>query len=131
MKKRVLLILTFSGILISSYLFYAKLTNNPLLCLGNAGCSIVQNSQYSTLLGIPLGLWGMGYYFILFTVFYVDNSKNLAIFRKLWIIWGILFSTYLTGIEAFVLNAYCYWCLASFINILIINFVYFGFKEHK
>lgn len=123
-----MLVLSVVGIAISSYLAYAKLTSNPLICAGNQGCNTVQNSEYSTILGIPLGIFGMAYYFILFTLIYTDSEiikKYKSI--SLWIIWGILFSSYLTYLEAFVIEAYCIWCLGSFFNILLIGFIYFTF----
>lgn len=34
---------------------------------------------------------------------------------------GALFSLYLTGVEAFVLGAYCVWCLTSWVLITFIT----------
>ncbi len=127
MIKKTLLTFSTIGILISAYLAYSKLTNNPLICGLSNGCDIVQSSKYSLFLGIPLGIWGMGYYFGLFTAFY---AEELSKFRWIMIIWGLLFSIYLTAIEAFVLYAYCLWCLGSLVNIIIITAIY-GFQSMK
>jgi uncharacterized membrane protein len=128
-KKYTLLTLAVIGILISAYLFYAKLTDNPLVCGASLDCNTVQKSEYSTLLGIPLGFWGMFYYFMLFTAFYVATTIKIKVFRTVWLIWGLLFSLYLTALEAFVIEAYCIWCLASFANIVLLNLIYFLWKD--
>lgn len=125
MKKKILLILSLVGIIISAYLFYAKLSDNPLICGGSHGCDAVQKSRYSTLLGMPLGFWGMGYYFVLFTSFYIATTRKIDIFRKVLIFWGILFSLYLTYLEAFIIDAFCLWCLGSFANIILITLINF------
>jgi uncharacterized membrane protein len=41
------------------------------------------------------------------------------------IFWGILFSLYLTYLEAFVIEAFCLWCLGSFANIILITLINF------
>lgn len=125
MIKNSLLALSVLGIGISAYLAYAKLTGSHLVCGTNTGCDIVQNSPYSTLLGIPLGLWGMVYYFSLFFVLF----KNINWLQMIAILWGLVFSLYLTSIEAFVLHTFCFWCLGSFFNILVICVIYFSFLK--
>lgn len=131
MKKNVLLILSTIGILISAYLLYAKLTDNPLICGGSHGCDAVQKSRYSTLLGMPLGFWGMGYYFTLFVAFYITTTRKINIFRIFMLVWGLLFSLYLTYLEAFVIKAYCLWCLGSFATIILITLTYFLLEENR
>ena len=129
LKKNLVLALSVIGILISAYLLYAKLTDNPLVCAANLGCNVVQRSKYSTLLGMPLGFWGMGYYFVLFAAFYVATTTKNRIFRNIFIAWGLLFSVYLTVLEAFVINAFCLWCLTSFVNIILITIINFAIKD--
>lgn len=132
MKKTFILILSIIGILISAYLAYAKLTSNELVCGINEGCSIVQNSKYSTLLGIPLGIWGMAYYFMLFAIYFIDSKEiKKEHIKSIWIVWGILFSIYLTALEAFVIHEYCFWCLGSFFTIIIIGVLHFTCIRNK
>ncbi|OGC45292.1 prolipoprotein diacylglyceryl transferase [candidate division WWE3 bacterium RBG_19FT_COMBO_34_6] len=129
-KKNILLGLSILGIAISSYLAYAKISSNSLYCLTSEGCDIVQNSPYSTILGIPLGVWGMAYYFILFALFYQKESTSIRSIKKYALIWGLLYSSFLTYIEAFIIQAFCLWCLISFVNIITIYFIYF-FPKRK
>ena len=125
MPKKLLLILSIIGILISSYLAYAKLSHTSLLCGLSGGCDAVQNSEYSTLLGIPMGIWGMGFYFVLFTVFYIEKMPRLRLIRTSLVAWGLVYTAYLTYLEAFVINAWCRWCVASALNMLLIGIIYF------
>lgn len=126
MKRNLLLVLSVIGILISSYLAYAKLTNNPLICGANSGCDVVQASKYSTLFGIPLGIFGMGYYLTLFSILWFNVKPAIT---KILLLWGVMFSSYLTYLEEFVINAYCTWCVISFVNILLMAGIYFFYKE--
>lgn len=130
-KKNILLFFSVVGILISSYLAYTKLTSSSIQCGSHGGCNAVQNSDYSTLFGIPLGVFGMGYYFVLFFVFFTEDIKNIAKIRSLLVAWGLLFSTYLTYLEAFVIHAYCLWCVGSFVNIILIALIHFLWKQKQ
>jgi phosphatidylglycerol:prolipoprotein diacylglycerol transferase len=130
-KKPILLVLLLSinGFFISSYLAYKKITNNALLCGNYTGCNAVQQSEYSTLLGIPLGVWGMAYYVILIFAIYYYKNKYRQLALTFWILWGLLFSSYLTFLEAFVIKAYCVWCLGTFANIILISTVSLVYRK--
>ncbi len=129
--KHFIMLSSINGILISFYLAYKKLLNEPLLCGLSQGCDIVQHSKYSTLLGVPLGLWGVLFYFAIFIVFYYNKGKYLGFLRKFLILWGLLFSIYLTYLEIFTIKAVCLWCLSSFVNIILITKVYFLFVDRE
>lgn len=124
--NKIIMALSVVGIAISLYLTYAKLTANPLIC-GIGDCGAVQNSKYSSILGIPVAVFGVLFYFIMFSlVYYIHKNpqspllKKLNLGRNLWILWGVAFSTYLTYLELFVIHAICIWCVASFVVVLLI-----------
>jgi uncharacterized membrane protein len=125
-KKNLLLSLSIAGIAICLYLVYTKITSNPLVC-GFGNCEKVQNSPYAVFLGIPLGYWGLIYYFALFTLVY-KNYKKLIGFAA---VWGIVFSIYLLSLEIFIIKEICMWCTLSFVNIVIINLLHFFVKERQ
>lgn len=100
--------LSFIGICISLYLTYTKLTSNPLVC-GIGNCSVVQNSEYALLFGIPVAVFGVLYYLSL--IFLVKYKQKLLL--NIAIAWGLLFSAYLTYIELFVIYEICGWCVVS------------------
>lgn len=123
-KKKVIFILSILGLAISSYLTYYKFSLNTkyFVSCGFASCAEVQTSKYSELLGIPVAVYGVLYYGILM---YLISRANNSIVNKIWVVWGILFSSYLTGLEVFVIKATCPWCLASYIVIVLMNLIYF------
>lgn len=127
--KKLIIIASINGFLISSYLVFKNFADAPLLCGASRGCDVVQQSKYSTLLGIPVSLWGLLYYTLLFGIFYYNKGKYLKLTRTIWVLWGFLFSSFLTALEIFVIHAYCIWCLASFINIILISTLYLFYKE--
>jgi len=128
-QKLLVIIAALFGILISSYLGYKKITDTSLLCGSTFGCEAVQQSKYSTLLGIPMGIWGVIYYFVLSTLIAFYKGKYASVVKFIWIMWGLLFSLYLTLLEIFVIESYCIWCLISFANIILISIVSFSWKK--
>lgn len=123
---KTLKVLTIVGISISLYLTYAKLTSSPLLCAFGS-CEKVQNSIYSQVFGIPIAAFGIVYYFILYILLEKNNK-----YARYWLIWGIIYSTYLTYLEIFVIKAICGWCVLSFANIILIYALhYFGSRRAK
>lgn len=119
-KKEVESVLAVLGIGVSLYLTYVKFASNPFLC-GFGDCGTVQASAYSSILGIPVAVFGIVYYFILLILIQKQKRK----WELYWLIWGILFSSYLTYIEVFVLKAICGWCVVSFGIIIITSVVHF------
>jgi uncharacterized membrane protein len=98
----------FIGILVSSYLLYARLSGGELIC-GVSSCNTVNSSDYSVLLGVPLSAWGLLFYGGMIFLLLVRKYK-LFYFGS---IVGVIFSAYLTFLEFFVIKAWCQWCLLS------------------
>jgi uncharacterized membrane protein len=118
MSKKVILLLSFAGLAISSYLAWTYLSGSSIACTTH-GCDAVRSSNYANLFGVPQPAFGIIFYLILIVL-----SLALQIFDKFFTILlkrliivvstlGFLYSVYLTGLEAFVIKAYCDWCLAS------------------
>ncbi len=118
--KNILLGLSVAGILVSAYLTYAKLTSSSLICL-DTGCDQVQNSEYSEIMGIPVAVLGAGFYFLMFIFVYKDLHK----FAKIWAVFGLLFSVYLTYLELFVIYAICTWCVISLVLVILLTILAF------
>lgn len=120
-----ILILAFCGIANAAYLAKSESTGTPLICdIQNlSGCNVVVNSQYSHLFGIPLAEYGVLFYGILFVL----AALELVLFDRLLrrvlqgiSLIGILASLYFTGVQVFLIGAFCVYCLASsFIALLI------------
>jgi uncharacterized membrane protein len=91
------------------------------------GCEDVQNSKYATLFGfLPVGQLGLiGNIAILAAwitwQFGPASTKKLAVLA-MWgmSVFGVLFSTYLTFLEPFVIGATCMWCISSAVIMIIL-----------
>ncbi len=116
------------GLAVSGYLSFVEATGVPPTCGPSLpGCIDVQNSKYATLFGfLPVGELGfMGNIGIL--VAWVVWQFGPASIRKLAVlamwgmcIFGVLFSTYLTFLEPFVIGATCMWCISSAVIMIIL-----------
>lgn len=85
-------------------------------------CSSVNTSKYSELFGIPVaGLGILGYLALLIflLIFWIKKNTDFLQYAALIAFGALLFSFYLSGIEAFVLFKWCLFCIASQISILL------------
>ncbi len=107
-----------AGLFVSSYLAYEYSLPSSITCpIGGSGCQTVRVSGFSEIMGISVPFFGILFYFVLslFSVFMITKEKDLGLqrIRFLGILSGFVFSLYLTYLESFVINAYCFWCLTS------------------
>ncbi|MGH7816589.1 MAG: vitamin K epoxide reductase family protein, partial [Candidatus Binatia bacterium] len=111
------------GMALSAYLSWTAWQGKlAAFCAEGAGCDVVLNSRWSTLLGMPTSLWGFLTYALLAAIAwnrYADNQWRWA-----WVIslFGLLFSLYLTSISFFELKAACPYCLTS-LGIMAVIFI--------
>jgi len=102
------IILSILGIAVSYYLFHTKITGGEFTCTLSS-CGIVNNSQYSNIFGVPVALLGVVFYISVFILLWLKSNKAFLLLAT----GGLFFSVYLTYIEAFVIHAWCQWCLVS------------------
>lgn len=113
----VIAVLAVCGIVVSSVsLRHHYATSKTEFCdIGETfNCDIVNRSEYSTLLGIPVALIGMmGYAALagLATVYRDRRETPAMLFGGAAV--GLAFALYLTYVEAHVLGVYCILCLSS------------------
>ena len=113
----VVAILAVCGIAVSSIsLQYHYLTSKTAYCdIGTTfDCDVVNRSQYSSILGIPVALIGMlGYGALagLATVYRERRETPAMLFGAA--ATGLAFALYLTYIEGHVLGVWCILCLSS------------------
>lgn len=104
------------GFVDAAYLTLKHYTKGDLACSVTAGCDVVTTSAYSEILGVPVALLGALYYLamVLAMVAYADTKDSrivrLASFAT---IGGLVASAYFVSVQAFVLSAWCQYCLAS------------------
>lgn len=103
------------GLLLTGYLTLAAWGEAaPALCVEGGGCDLVRNSRWSSLLGLPLALWGFGLY-ALIGLAAVTGATAAVRWRRLsrLTLLGLAISVYLTGVGIVAVEAACGWCLAS------------------
>jgi uncharacterized membrane protein len=124
----IILFLAFCGLANSTYLTQHEVNGVPLLCNlnGLSGCNIVSSSPYSHIFGIPLSEYGLLFYGALFVLVAFELVlRDRALRRALQgiALFGLLASIVFTGLQVFVINALCVYCLASaFLALLIFIF---------
>src|ERR1700691_5643956 len=77
-------------------------------------CDIVNRSEYSSLMGIPvagIGIAGYGVLFVLATVYRSRAETRLRLLLAAAA--GFAFALYLTYVEGYVLETWCILCLSS------------------
>ena len=116
------------GLAVSGYLTFIESTGGDVMCGPLLeGCGDVQNSPYAKLFGVlPVGQLGfIGNIAILIAwaawQFGPVSIKKMAVL-SMWgmCIFGVLFSTYLTFLEPFVIGATCMWCISSAVIMIIL-----------
>ena len=109
------------GLIVASYMTYIETTAADAVCGVVGNCNIVQQSEYASLFGIPIGVIGIIGYVSLFAVWLVSLRDERAhnIFFLL-VAGGMLFTIYLTFLEPFVIGASCMWCLTSALTMLLL-----------
>lgn len=104
------------GVLLTGYLALSAWTQRGLaLCNAGSSCDAIQQSQWSTLLGLPLAAWGFGLYALIALVAFLPGNTPLARWRHLWrlSLLGLVISVFLTLVGMITLRAVCAWCLLS------------------
>ena len=128
-----ILVLSLLGLADSAYLAQHEASGTPLLCnIQNlSGCNTVAASQYSRLFDIPLAEYGV----LFFSILFVLAALELVIFDRLLrrvlqgvSLVGVIASLYFILIQAFVIQAFCIYCLVSALITLFI-FILAGLIE--
>jgi len=101
-----------AGVGVAGYLTYVHYRPAALLCTAGGGCETVQESDYAELLGIPVALLGLlGYVAVLVLV--VWDSALARTLAAAIALTAVGFVVYLIVLQAFVIDAWCIWCLVN------------------
>lgn len=128
--RGVMIVLCIAGIFVAGYMAWAEVTDNETVCaeVGKIDCAAVQDSAYAQTFGIPVAVLGLlGYIAILGVVLMEDQIGILAAYGRTIVVgmalFGVIFQSYLTYIEAAVLDKWCQWCVASYAIITLLLIV--------
>ncbi len=119
----VLMLINFLNALYLTYNYY---TGN-VYCVIEQGlfdCASVHLSEYAIFLWLPVSLWGMLYHLvcigiIIFSINNIEKEYLVSFYLPVAMIWGVIFSTYLTIVQIFLIEAFCEFCLFSAITVVI------------
>jgi uncharacterized membrane protein len=142
MNKRILIfiiVLSIIGFIVASIsmMHHFDLLSGNFCKIGQEfDCDIVNKSTYSEIMEIPVALLGMIAYIFFFIAALLKiknpSDKSLTLFILIGAVVGFLFSLYLTGVEAFILEVWCMLCLISqFVILLTLIFSIYLFRIEK
>ncbi len=112
-----LIVVAAIGFADATYLTIEHFTNaNPPCFIGS--CELVLNSTYATVAGIPVAIFGVVYYLFILMAFvvYLESKKEKELALRvgcLSTVIGLGSSLYFFILQAFVLHAFCQYCLVS------------------
>lgn len=111
------------GIAETTYLTVLYLTGETAVCGGSTGCAEVLGSNYSHLGPIPVAGFGVLAYFTAFTfaTFAAFGYVRAHMFFSLTVLAMFLTTMWLLYLQAFVLHAFCRYCLFSAALILFLT----------
>jgi uncharacterized membrane protein len=111
--------LALAGVLIATYLLLYKINVLGTIACGTGACETVQSSPWAVFLGVPVPAWGVIGYLVILILALAGLQPAFAHHRGVAaLLFGnaliaFAFSAYLTGVEAFLIHAWCRWCVAS------------------
>lgn len=120
--RKTIFAISVGGLLVSGYLLVAYVFDGPIVCNAAGGCDVIRESDFSYIFGLPTPLYGIIFYLtlgILSVLWVPENRKLLRMPLALLTLIGLLVSAGLTYIEAFVVQAWCVWCVVSAILSLL------------
>jgi uncharacterized membrane protein len=108
-------IVSLAGLADATYLTVQALTGETLGCGGSPDCFKVLGSGYARVAGIPVASFGVLAYFSVFTfaTFALFGYARARIFLILTVGAMFLGTLWLLYVQAFLLHAYCRYCLFS------------------
>ena len=108
-------VISLLGVADSTYLTVQALTGETAVCGGSANCFQVLGSAYARIAGVPVASLGLIAYFCAFS-FATFTGFGYVRLRKFFnlTVWAMFAVTlWLLVVQAFILHAYCRYCLFS------------------
>jgi len=126
-NRMVIAVLSMAGLFVALYLLANRLgLTGPLVC-GIGECATVQASKWSAIGPVPVSALGVGGYISLLVVsLFGLQPAGLSSRAASGLLLGLsavalAFSAWLTFLEAFVIRAWCQWCVISAILVTLIS----------
>jgi uncharacterized membrane protein len=119
LNRMAIAVLALVGALIALYMSAYKFGLMGDIVCGSGGCQTVQNSPWAVFMGVPVPAIGLAGYGALMLAAMLGVQPGIGRHRAIPLVLaggatiGLLFSAYLTYLEAFVIHAWCRWCIGS------------------
>jgi uncharacterized membrane protein len=119
-------LISLAGLFLGVYLTMYKFGIIGSLACNVGSCEQVQTSRWSVFLGVPVATWGVGFYVLMLVLAIAGlqprfmDSRRLSLAVLLLTGWGVVFTAWLNYLEAFVIHAWCEWCLGSAGMVLVL-----------
>jgi uncharacterized membrane protein len=122
----VIAVLSLAGFFVAFYMLAHSLGwTGPLIC-GVGDCATVQSSKYAKIGPVPVSVFGLVGYALMFGTAFLGiqpgRRDSASVSRALVGLAtpALLFSAWLTYLEAYVIHAWCQWCVTSAILVTLI-----------
>ena len=118
--RTIQLLLVVAGLIVTGYMSYNKLAGLPLTCseTGLINCSVVENSAWARVAGIPTAFLGFMAHVMIGAVLLLET--RLGLFRSYGVlmafglaVFGVMYHAYLTYVSFTILKAVCPYCLTA------------------
>jgi len=108
-------VISLAGLAEATYLTVSHLAGETLACIASQGCSEVLSSAYARVGKIPMAAFGMGGYFLAFSLATLAALGETRVRRFLLLTVAAMFlaTLWLLYVQAFILHAFCDYCLLS------------------
>lgn len=119
-----LIVVSILGLLNSGFLVYKHYAKKKVVCpLGNS-CSLVLESKWGKIFKIKNEVIGIIFYFLIAAsalIYFISGGDKIILAMRIASGLASLMSLFLLYIQAFVLRNYCFYCILSALNNLVIS----------
>ena len=110
------------GLAIATYLLAMRIVGEAPVCGPVRGCDTVAASDYATLLGVPVALYGVAWSIVVVasTLAWWLRAPRAALYAAYGLgLVGVAAVAYLTYLEIAVIEAICIWCVSYAITVVL------------
>lgn len=111
-----------AGAGISGYLAAVKVLGTSAVCGPSHGCDLVAASEYATVLGIPVAVYGFACSVVLVVLalaWWRMAERRALLAAYLLLLLSTAVVAYLTFLELFVIEAICLWCVSYAVSVIV------------
>jgi uncharacterized membrane protein len=110
------------GLAIATYLLTMRIVGEPPACGPVRGCDTVAASEYATVLGLPVALFGVVWSVVIVAaaIAWWRRAARPALYVAYGLgLVGVAAVAYLTYLEIAVIDAICLWCVSFEITVVV------------